>query len=211
MKRIISCLLTLSILASTSINAQKRYYPHEINVGYGYYTTTQMFSALTMAFVTVGSLGTLQMKNPSMIGSFSASYGYHFNKVVALRATIGADASTWDAYRKQDLNATTTAIDCGKLSFTGAFVGAELEIDYLYTQWVKLYGYVGIAATLNWFSYNPNTEGQLLGYQQNNGFFPFVNGQATPIGISVGKQFGGFAELGLGYNGLVRAGLYYKL
>jgi hypothetical protein len=38
----------------------------------------------------------------------------------------------------------------------------------------------------------------------------YFNFHVSPIGIAFGKQFGGTAEVGIGYRGIVSLGLYYK-
>ncbi|GHV37406.1 hypothetical protein FACS1894178_9190 [Bacteroidia bacterium] len=208
MKKIIACVMTVVMIVTTSqVKAQD--YKHEFNLGYGYYTSSQLFSGLAMAMVTIGSIGQIQMRNPHFYGSFGLSYAYHFNNVVAIRPVFRADISTYEVWRTnngsyQDIQSV------GLLHYTSLGAGLEMEIDYINREWVKLYGYLGVIATFNLTGYKANEYGQTTGATSGTGFFPFFNAHITPIGVAFGKKFGGFAELGVGYNGLVRAGLYYK-
>lgn len=46
--------------------------------------------------------------------------------------------------------------------------------------------------------------------RQDNGVFPQAGGQITYLGMSFGKKFGGFFEMGAGTKGLINFGLHYR-
>jgi hypothetical protein len=204
MKKIILLLAMLSTLVMPSVTQAQRRLPydarHEINLGYGYYTPTQVVSAVVWAFVaTAVELSGDNAKFPHYYGIVSGSYGYHFNKWFTLRGTVGVDMSKFDFARG---DGTPT----GKLSFNSVKIGVEAEFDYLNAEWVKVYGYVGGVVSLNIASYYD----QINNEKKPAIMFPLGSGQFTPVGLAVGKKFGAFAELGFGYNGIFRGGLYYK-
>ena len=84
----------------------------------------------------------------------------------------------------------------------------EISFKYLDTKdnriRVRIYGVVayGLSVFDDWSNSGP-------GHTDNTG--PKLWGfQATPFGIRVGRKFSGFAEIGLGYKGLVNAGMSYR-
>ena len=92
------------------------------------------------------------------------------------------------------------------ISTWGSFVtfSPELTVAYLDTRQdrtrVKLYG----AFSYGISAFSDANVG--YGHADESGGKPWAF-QATPIGIRLGRQIAGFAELGFGYKGLISGGL----
>jgi hypothetical protein len=86
---------------------------------------------------------------------------------------------------------------------------AECKYKYLEKKIITLYGYLGIGYSIlldrNYFT--TVDPGLPFGDKIQNHF----NMHITPIGMRLGKKFGGFLEIGLGYKGLINAGVSLNL
>lgn len=83
---------------------------------------------------------------------------------------------------------------------------AQMRFDYLQREWVRLYGKA--AAGISFVS-NESYSSMYNGDNYSSSF-PMFSAQLSPIGIEVGKQFGGYLDAGIGTKGLFELGLYYK-
>jgi hypothetical protein len=235
-KNIILIVLMLSFL-TTNVNAQKLNQPewrHEIEVGYGQVNWQQTKMLFSQLIVIMGSWGGVSFGNNHWIGDFYASYGYSFNKTLTLRTTFSVDRINY-GYFNRYLNLeqahavgsdTSGHFNVGKMSATTLGLDVDLEVNYINRKWVKFYGLVGVGADLlliKYVPYNnapfvegqPNSQGGNYTYNNIYGnsttaFIPFFNFQISPLCLKVGRQIGGFLELGYGYRGLISGGLYCK-
>lgn len=88
-------------------------------------------------------------------------------------------------------------------------IAAELYYIYFFRKYLELYTLCGIGpglATTTAIPDHPVTSGVSETNHQN-----IFRAQYTPIGVRIGGRLGGFAEAGIGYKGLVCAGLSFKL
>ncbi len=120
-------------------------------------------------------------------GTGGLTYRYYINKNVTLGLGIGYEnIRTWGSF----------------LTFT-----PEMTFCYLDTRHdlirVRLYGAVSYGVTI--FDDLTITQGQAD--RSGPWFYGF---QATPFGIRIGRQIAGFAEIGLGYKGLIHGGLAFR-
>lgn len=91
-------------------------------------------------------------------------------------------------------------------SFKNKIVTVSGEVNFYYVKRknVSLYSLAGIGL------FHRNTETNHAYQQQTQGEENGVALQITPIGIRYGKSFGGFAEFGAGYKGVINLGVNIK-
>ena len=128
-------------------------------------------------------------------GAWSLSYDYRFKKWFDL----GVVFSYYGIYSKS-YDVESEAI-VGRNRAHYLTVMPMVRFTWLNREWVRMYSSLGFGATFGF--------GQR---DYNNG--PFDNSifalQLTPIGISVGRSFFGFAEIGVGAQGALMMGVGYK-
>ena len=140
---------------------------------------------------------------------FSIGYGYYsiYSLIngVPFNASSGSTTLTYRYYLTKDF---TLGIGLGyeNISTWGSFVNIvpEITATYLDTRGsryrVRLYGSVAYGIT----AFKDLNVGP--GLADETGVKPWAF-QATPCGIRIGRQIAGYAEIGLGYKGLINAGM----
>ncbi len=134
--------------------------------------------------------------------------GRNYGDAARYSNSSGASVLTYRYYVTRDV---TLGMGFGyeNISDWGSFVtfAPEVTVSYLDTRQdmirVKLYGAFSLGIAV--------LQDANIGYghaDESGAKFGF---QATPIGIRVGRQIAGFAELGLGYKGLIHGGLALRV
>lgn len=169
---------------------------HEISLGIGNLTLDQILGALlTDGGRTILSLGAENTDNLKFLGAFSFSYKYYLKNRFAAGLTIVSDHVSGDLVdRDEELIGTLK-----RHYFT---IAPEIKWVYVNKVSFRLYGEAG-------FGYTFGTENSqdIQGTEDEPFHINHFNFQITPLGIRVGKTFGAFAEIGLGYKGVLAAGL----
>ena len=124
----------------------------------------------------------------SSSGTFAWTYRYYLSKNVSIGLGMGYEnISTWGSF----------------LTFA-----PEVTVRYLDTRndrfRVRLYGSISYGMSVL------NDENVKPGNADQSGAKPWAF-QATPIGVRLGRQFAFFAEVGLGYKGLINMGLNLRI
>lgn len=88
------------------------------------------------------------------------------------------------------------------------FYGIAGETSYIFhnREKVKLYALVGAGV-----SFGKETAIIFLSEEHFVTDYTYFEYQITPIGIRYGKKWGGFAEIGFGYRGILSFGMFYNL
>lgn len=180
-------------------NAQE----HQISAGMGTGTTTQILDIFTEIGTGFSSIffGSPYVGNTSNSGEYRISYAYtpkekwHFGAAFSYRATKS------DVFQKKE-----NYIKIGKRTNNYYTLAGETAFSFLNKEKVRLYALVGAGATIGTSNRKSIESGAKS--SETDAFFNF---QVTPFGVSYGKQFGGFAELGFGYRGLFSFGVYYRM
>lgn len=198
MKRIL-VMVAVALMATMSVNAQNEELRHEVSVAYGGPSLSQFGSGLGegigLAFTNS------EYDDGNIFGPISAEYFYHLNNP---RLAIGGFIS----YSKWDSDVLRRSNHNDKLG--------ERNRNYL-----------SVMPGIKWYCVNKNSFGIYLkaavgpvflickseDYELNkshtaNGTYLLF--QFSPIGIEFGKKFRGFAEIGLGEQGVLLGGLRYK-
>ena len=143
----------------------------------------------------------------SKTGNIFVTYRYFFNPKLDLGITLGTESLTFSHYQNTPPPAPTPMTGTYNVNITTLAI--ELKPIYYNGRIIQLYGLVGLGARY----YTQKEVGQGSAPLQNpttpTGIF--VNSQMTPIGVRAGKRLSGFVELGIGYKGLVNAGVSYKV
>ncbi len=143
----------------------------------------------------------------SKTGNIFATYRYFINRRLDVGITLGMEALTFDHYTNPDMG---SPVLLGKYKASIATLAVELKPVYYNGRFVQLYGLIGIGA--RYFQESLTEAGPGVAPQNNLQVTPFfLNTQWTPIGLRAGKRLCGFAEIGVGYKGLLNVGVCYKM
>ena len=142
----------------------------------------------------------------SKTGNLFLTYRYSVCKRLSIGITLGAEHVDFDHYSNPHFG---DPVLLGKYKAGITTMAFELKPVYLNSEYVQLYALIGIGAR---YYDQTQTAGSPAG-TSDNVWLPkyMLNSQWTPIGIRVGKNIGGYAELGVGYKGLANIGCYYKI
>ncbi len=120
-------------------------------------------------------------------GTYAFGYRYYLTRDLTLGMGIGAEnISTWGSF----------------VTFSPEFTATYLDTRQS-TVRVRLYGSVSYGISI----FTNNT---IKSDQANNSGVWATGFQATPFGIRIGRQVAYFAEVGLGYKGLIHTGAAFR-
>ncbi|MDR0371342.1 MAG: porin family protein [Prevotellaceae bacterium] len=196
-KNILLAAMTACLLFSMSNEAKAQYNGHEFEVGIGAWSSNDIIFSLADMVVSVVPLD-VSFKDHSSTGAFYAGYKYLFTERFGLGATLAYGRDAFNCYSTAD--AMVGRLNRNHFTFA-------LEADYKYWQkgiW-NVYGLAGVGVTYFNQAYKPNVGA----ISKNHKWHPNI--QLTPVGIKAGNAFGGFAEVGIGYKGVINAGLFLRL
>lgn len=205
MKSLTAVLLSLIITIFTALPAVAQdIQPNKrISAGAGILTAPDLFE-ITSSFITIViSGGTVYSGNVSSTGAAFLNYDHQLNSSVSVGMGFTYSRLTRDLMFRiadEEIKAGTGSSDY--YSFMGRF-----SHTWLRSEWVRLY-YTG-AFGFSIIHDKAEIEAKYKPVDNSDNSF-HVAFQLTPFGIEVGKTFSVFAEGGLGYNGLIAAGLSYK-
>ena len=181
MKKLIVCFLIL--LVSLSAQAQPDY-RHEISVSYGRLSNMELYGygLEQLANITAALTGLAKVHVVS-IGSIGVSYFYRLSNMVSLGFT-GAYMDFFDENMAEPRS---------YYRFGTAMVGVKLH--WYEREWFRTYSMFAVGAL----------------YRNDPVIKQFrVAGQATMLGLEVGKRFCGFLDLGVGDLSVASVGLRVK-
>ncbi|MDR1762308.1 MAG: hypothetical protein LBR55_07645 [Bacteroidales bacterium] len=204
MKNLFFATITIILLSTTYTQAQDDSHGHELNLGIGILSTANLTFGFADMFVqsisqTVGEEVVFSKKTASPV--FHVNYKYWFGTHLALGATLAAGTDNSDFTQKTH---NGVVIDTGEMNRFIATLAPEITFNYLNLRRFKLYGLAGIGCSyykidVNYDKADDKSSDRFL--------FDF---QLTPIGLKFGNHFGGFAEAGFGYKGIIGIGLFAK-
>jgi hypothetical protein len=197
-------LLILIIIPNISRSQSKDFKRHEIEVNYSYITTDRFINNFYDALFWMDDNDDKYLIRNSMTSPGAVFLSYRFNvlKKMSLGLTCGFEMFSGDIVNTHSVNFGKTK----KMYLTTA-----LECKYKYTEKkiLSFYGFLGFGYSFLFTKDDFSVDVQ--GMKFVNSLKSHINGQITPIGIRVGKTFGGYLELGVGYKGLITAGLSINL
>jgi len=166
----------------------------ELGLSYGRVSGTQVLNAF-------GNSGDLHYTSSSSSGNIFATYHYFLSDGFCIGASIGTQSLHYNwqndnngASYQEKLNLTTAAL--------------EMKAIIADTRNTQFYALWGLAAT--------DRSDQIYKVAPTPAYAPAVkSGMIWNIqlsyGIRFGGTFGGFAEVGIGYKGIINGGVYYML
>jgi hypothetical protein len=191
--------VAVALMAAMGVNAQNEELRHEVSVAYGGPSLSQFGSGLGeglgLAFTNS------EYDDGNIFGPISAEYFYHPNNP---RLAVGGIIT----YSKWDSDVLRRSNHNDKLG--------ERNRNYLSVMpgikwyWVNKnsFGFYSKAAAGPMFVFCKSEDYESnKSLTQNGTYFLF---QCSPIGIEFGGKFRGFAEIGLGEQGVLLGGLRYK-
>ena len=191
-----------AMMATMSVQAQsdKQYLKHEISVGYGAISNAGV-SALGEAFAAIMvTPGLVTYDNGSITGPISLEYYYHINPVIGLGG-VGV-------YAKETKDIIMFDQKSGDAKNTYISVMPSIKFNWLRTKYFGMYskaaaGLCFVSQKRNW-QYSSETKSD----SDTKTMFTY---QLTGIGLEAGPQnVKAFAELGIGEQGILLAGVRVK-
>lgn len=205
MKSLTAFLLCLFFAVFTVLpsGAQEIQPNNRISAGAGVLTAPDLFE-ITSSFITIViSGGTVTSENVSSTGAAFLNYDHQLSSSVSVGMGLTYSRMTRDLMLKiadEEVKAGTGSSDY--YCFMGRF-----NHTWLRSEWVRLYYTAAFGFTIIHDKADIDAKYKPVDNSDNSFHVAF---QVTPFGIEVGKTFSVFAEGGLGYNGLIAAGLSYK-
>jgi hypothetical protein len=193
MKNLISITFILSFLFCYTANVHSQ--KNEIYAGYG---AVPLIQAEEMSWYFMFSpVFTYEMKNIGLTGVFFAGYNYKLSKLISVGVVGGYVGSTMEF---------TSIINPMKkltMTFNHYLVLGRMDIHYTGDNIVDLYSGISIGY------WNETQSGKTdLNNPEISESSVHLGPHINLLGIKVGKEFGGFAELGLGVSGTINLGLF---
>ena len=203
MKKIM-LMVVAAMMATVNVNAQNEDLHHELSLSYGLGSIAQFGDGLGEGIGLVFT--NTEYDDGAILGPISLEYFYHFNNP---RLALGASFtySKWDS----------DVLDRGTHQKIGDrkrnFFSVMPSFKYYWVNKNNFGLYSKAAAGIGFLSIKDDMKGYKDGKEVNekkddNGtYFMF---QASFIGAEFGSKFRGFAELGIGDQGFIQAGVRYK-
>lgn len=227
MKKMTSWMFAAILLCGISVNAQAQVsYEYgtkdEVAISFGAVTNTQFLNAFSELFEVMGSamitgiatggqyVGYATYDDKSYIPAFSVEYFHHMNSWLSLGAISCLNYYSSDMYCNwQNSSGITTKEKVGSGKKYFATLMPAVKFDWLRKKNIGLYSKIGIGATYMYEKeVQDNDKGEKDLYDDSDLMFNF---QATVIGFEAGSEkIRGFAELGMGEQGVLSAGVRVK-
>ena len=225
MKTMTSWMFAAILFCGMSLNAQAQDYyetKDEVAISFGAGTNTQIFNVFSELFGVMGStlvssmatggqyVGYTTYDDESHIPAFSIEYFHHMNPWLSLGAIGCLNYSSSDMYCNwQDKNGNTTKEKVGHGKKCFATLMPAVKFDWLRKKNVGLYSKLALGATYMYEKeVQDNDKGEKDLHDESDVLFNF---QATFIGFEAGSQkVRGFAEFGVGEQGILSAGVRVK-
>ena len=197
-KQFVILLSVLFLLFSGRLSAQEgtaapvmSYPQHEVGISYGMGSNTLFVEIVSDIFAAIFGSG---FKQTMSIGPVGAEYFYNISNVVGIGGVATYVRYDSDQYRKEEQQGSRTVRSVSLLP--------AAKLNWLRKPSWGLYSKVAAGVSLVSFDYMDPSE------QADPS--PMFNFQLSPVGIEVGKQLRGFAELGWGEQGILFCGLRYR-
>lgn len=195
-------MLAIALLGMTG-NAQESapFMKNELVMSYGVYSIPDIsfeFGIFEKVFINDAFVkDSVRFSDVSGSGSICAGYHRYLGKIVAIgfSATIDAIRHAIEFDKETSFRSSATVVS----------IMPAINFHYIRTKLFSVYGggSAGVAAWIYKTDYTDNS----LNASGVKWMFAY---QLTLIGMRVGKDVGGFIEMGCGYQGMLKAGLSLK-
>jgi hypothetical protein len=198
-------LLFMVVMAIAGIAGAQDYYRsydhHDIAVSYGLFQPDQ-FQSVESAMLDERYPTKRYVRDEySGMGAIFMTYRHMFrNELFLWGITAGFSSSTSKIYNVGQYE--------GELSRQFYTLAIEWEYRYVNQGPVQVYSGLGLGFTYGTEELIPPNE---LGMETESGDVSNIAYQLNAVGIRIGKKFGGYAEFGYGYKGIVNLGFSVQL
>lgn len=168
---------------------------NQISAGYGIASSNQILDVFENIFSNV-LFPSGNLSETSSMGEFRLAYAYTPKE----RWRFGTALS----YSQTDFDVSNNGVKIGEQVNSYFTIAGETSYSFLKKEKLNLYSLLGAGATIA-------TAKQTTTNATADSQDTFFNFQVTPFGISYGKQWGGFAEVGFGYRGVLSFGAFYNI
>lgn len=198
-----------ALMMAINMNAQEGYEDtkHEVSIALGVGSTSQLFDT----YEDIGNaLFGWDSKDEKYIGPISAEYFYHINKWLGIGSIFvfgNYKVNLYDnGYGYYSYSRNNSNKRLGKKSCNYYTLLPTVKFNFVRKTHFGLYSKAGLGVTYRTESTEYNFDND---YDTDKSFL--LNWQLSFIGVEAGSPYlRGFAELGLGEQGVVCAGLRYK-
>lgn len=198
MKKVFVAMLALScLLASPNLRAQNINVlaPNEISASYG----VSLLGASINTLIDLGAIASIfsdevdvaSVRSGGSRGIINASYLYHTSQVFAVGGSVGFNRLS---VNMQD---NTGSISAASANIIFAMIDAKL--NWFRRDIFGMYSKAGLGVMC--------INGSIMEEPGHNIWLPTA--QLSLIGMELGRQFCGFAEIGAGMQGILQVGLKY--
>lgn len=202
MKKTVLFVLAITLLGMT-VNAQESvpFKKNELVISYGAYSIPDISFELRIfekVFINdIFSKDSVRYSDISSSGTISAGYHRYLGKIVAIgfSATIDFIGHSIEFDKETSFRSSAIVVS----------VMPAINFHYIRKNLFSVYG-GGSAGAVAWI-YTTDYTNNSLNASGVKWLFAY---QLTLIGMRVGKDVGGFIEMGCGYQGMVKAGLSLK-
>ena len=192
--KLIGLLVVIALITPSILSAQDK--KHEIEAGIGVFSINEIVD--TFSDILVSIIPGVKMDDSESYGSLHLGYKYRPTDRYGIGGVFVYDYST--------AKGVVNDVKTGKFINRHYTLAAEIDYTYFRSGNFSMYGLAGIGGTLHTQKYNDNDDSQ----QDGSDSQPYFTFQVTPVGLKYGNNFGGFAELGFGYRGIVSVGLFAR-
>lgn len=188
-------LVAVSMLTITGVNAQDDDPKQAIGISYGWMSNSDWLNI----FESVGSaiVGS-SFQNDKYFGPLALEYYYHLEPWISVGAIMSYGQLTEDVYFAGEKEG-----DLKNMYFT---LMPAVKFDWLRRDIVSVYSKLGVGYTLR----NESLKYDDSKYEDTNQSEFHVNWQVSLIGVELGRKLRGFAEYGVGEQGMLAIGMRYK-
>ena len=225
---LLKSMMAAILLCVASLNAQAQndeYYKtkDEVAVTIGAGSNSQIINAFSSIFSVMGEalitgtmtggtyIGTTTYENEKDIPAISVEYFHHLSPIVSIGAIAAFNGTTSDMYCKfqRTDGSSTTKERVGSSSKYYFTLMPAAKFDWLRKKNFGLYSKVAVGATYASEKQKQDVNGDKKEVHSDNEIR--FNFQASLIGLEVGSEkLRGFAELGVGEQGIALVGVRYK-
>jgi hypothetical protein len=220
--------VALVAMMAVTASAQKHEYyntKHEIGVTIGAGAVTEIFSGLAdfanvaveAAVSSVATFGLVSSNytygDESYLPNITAEYYYHVSPGIAVGGFVGFNGMNRDMiYQWRDnVSGTTHEEKAGTAKRLNISVIPAVKFDWLRTKYFGMYSKLGVGVSFMHESQEGDTNGDKVKKADYSDTTVIPNLQASFVGMEFGSEnFRGFAELGIGEQGILLGGLKYK-
>ena len=189
MKKIITILLCF--LIALSVNAKD--YKNELSFTYGQFTVPQFAYVMGGVLGVAFTAGHFTFENSKFIGTTGFEYIHYTNDWFGYGGTIVCDYMTSDAYNVSSEGEKTYN---GKFNLGFISIMPNVKFSWFNRERVSLYSKIAVGSGLV-FDNDDSLENNIT-----------LAAQISPIGVDFGNNsYRGFAELGIGMQGILNVGI----